>query len=342
MYYHHGDWLGTERATSDSTGAICQTIYSQPFGDAQQTSGSCSPSAHFFTGKERDTESGLDYFGARYYGSNMGRFMSPDPSGLLAQKPGDPQSWNLYAYARNNPLIYLDPTGLDCVYANDAGNGVESIDHNSNSGECGNSGGSWVPGYASENWAHFNNNTGMFQVGSINGSGSSATVDYTMFGAGDNTGFNATDTACSGCAGFASANADWLSGQLSRDGVPGLDGYIHFLTGREETVKPGIVKDLSAPLDISTDHWAGPGGMGPPGGQGDWAASVHDYSFNMHDITIQNTGHYFGLHVSPETAKALIQSNNTLIRNAGGVQGVKMGIFFGIVNAYQWYASSWK
>jgi RHS repeat-associated protein len=300
-------------------------------------------SRYHFTGKERDTESGNDYFGARYYASNMGRFMSPDPSGLLAQRPEDPQSWNLYAYARNNPLIYLDPTGLDCVYANDAGNGVESIDHNSNSGECGQNGGSWVPGYASENWAHFNNTTSLFQVGSINGSGSSATVDYTMFGAGDNTGFNANDTACSGCAGFASANANWLEGQLEKDGVPGLDPYIHFLTGREEELHGGLgMKLLSGPLNPNDDHWAGPGGMGPPGGQGDWAASVHDYSFFSHDITIQNTGHYFGLHVSPETAKALIQSNNTLIRNAGGVQGLKMGAFFGVVNAFQWYVGSWK
>jgi len=62
-------------------------------------------SRYHFTGKERDTESGNDYFGARYYASNTGRFMSPDPSGLLAQRPEDPQSWNLYAYARNNPLI---------------------------------------------------------------------------------------------------------------------------------------------------------------------------------------------------------------------------------------------
>src|ERR1035438_8370461 len=112
------------------------------------------PRKYSFRSKERDTESGNDYFGARYYGSSMGRFMSPDPGGLLFQKPQDPQSWNLYAYARNNPLSNLDPTGLDCVYANDAGNGVESIDHSSNSGECGSSGGKWVPGYADENWAH--------------------------------------------------------------------------------------------------------------------------------------------------------------------------------------------
>jgi RHS repeat-associated protein len=114
-----------------------------------------------FTGKERDTESGNDYFGARYYASTMGRFLSPDPSGLLAQHPENPQSWNLYVYALNNPLSNLDPNGLDCVYANDAGNGVESIDHDSNSGECGSNGGTWAPGYVDENWAHFNNNTNM-------------------------------------------------------------------------------------------------------------------------------------------------------------------------------------
>jgi RHS repeat-associated protein len=62
------------------------------------------------SGKERDTESGLDYFGARYYGSTMGRFMSPDP---LGGHPEDPQTLNKYVYVRNNPLSLTDPTGLD-------------------------------------------------------------------------------------------------------------------------------------------------------------------------------------------------------------------------------------
>ena len=63
-----------------------------------------------FTGKERDAETGLDYFGARYMASSQGRFTSPDKP-LLDQKPDDPQSWNLYGYARNNPLLFVDPTG---------------------------------------------------------------------------------------------------------------------------------------------------------------------------------------------------------------------------------------
>ena len=85
--------------------------------------------------------------------------------------------------------------------------------------------------------------------------------------------------------------------------------------------------------------------MGPPGGQGDWAASVHDYNFSTNGpstgqgITI---GMYFNPTLSPATSKALIQSNSNLIRNAGGIQSVKMGVFFGVVNAFQWYSSSWK
>jgi RHS repeat-associated protein len=299
------------------------------------------PTEQHFTGKERDTESGNDYFGARYYAQRHGAVhVSPDPSGLLAQNPANPQSWNLYAYVQNNPLINIDPNGLDCVYT--SGNS-SSVDHNSSSSECGGSEGTWLPGYVDENWVHYNAGTNMWQVASVDGAGKDGTVSYSMFGEGATT---RDDGFCvAGCAGadFSQANTNWLQKQLvGNSRLGGIDDYLQFLTGREETVQPGLVKDLSAPLDVSTDHWAGPGGMGPPGGKGDWAASVHDFNFNTNGITIQNTGHYFGLHVSPQTAKMLIQSNNQLIRNAGGVQGIKMGMFFGIVNAFQGYASSWK
>jgi len=62
------------------------------------------------TGQKRDNETGLDYFGARYFSAPLGRFTSPDKP-LLDQHVADPQSWNLYVYARNNPLLYIDPTG---------------------------------------------------------------------------------------------------------------------------------------------------------------------------------------------------------------------------------------
>jgi RHS repeat-associated protein len=73
------------------------------------------------TGKERDTESGNDYFSARYYSSAMGRFMSPDPIIQNDLRLLNPQRWNKYAYVINNPLILTDPTGKDAVYVNFSG-----------------------------------------------------------------------------------------------------------------------------------------------------------------------------------------------------------------------------
>ncbi len=78
-----------------------------------------------FTGKERDTESGLDYFGARHYTSSLSRFMTPDDGS--DQSPSDPESWNLYSYVRNHPTDWIDPTG-----------------------RCSYSGGKWVPDSVSD------------------------------------------------------------------------------------------------------------------------------------------------------------------------------------------------
>ena len=65
-----------------------------------------------FTGKERDTETGLDYFMARYFSSAQGRFTSPDPL-LASARLTDPQTWNRYAYVRNDPVNMIDPDGMD-------------------------------------------------------------------------------------------------------------------------------------------------------------------------------------------------------------------------------------
>jgi RHS repeat-associated protein len=112
----------------------------------------CAFWASRFTGKERDTESGNDYFGARYYGSSMGRFLSPDPQGNSYADFSNPQSWNMYAYVLNNPLKFTDPTGMYCYYgdtdfSSEQGqkdqNDATQWDYNSNSGECGKNGGQW-------------------------------------------------------------------------------------------------------------------------------------------------------------------------------------------------------
>lgn len=109
-YFAFTDWLGSKRAeyTPD---AKFSTFSSLPYGDGLSSSGNAvDATEHHYTGKERDAESGNDYFNARYYGSSMGRFLSPDPFGGHLEYP---QSLNKYAYVMNNPLRYTDPTGMD-------------------------------------------------------------------------------------------------------------------------------------------------------------------------------------------------------------------------------------
>jgi RHS repeat-associated protein len=119
LHFYLNDPLGTRRAQTDYAGVLEQTCSSLPFGDGLSCTNSTEyPTEHHFTGKERDTESGLDYFGARYYSSSIGRFMSPDWSVKVEPVPysklDNPQSLNLYSYVFNNPLSNVDPDGHAC------------------------------------------------------------------------------------------------------------------------------------------------------------------------------------------------------------------------------------
>jgi RHS repeat-associated protein len=109
-YFPHVDWLGTERVRTNAAGNIAETCISLPFGDGQSCTGSDSGPTHF-TGKQRDTETNLDYFDARFYSSTKGRFARPDES-FADQDTGDPQSWNMYTYVVNDPLLY--PIRAEC------------------------------------------------------------------------------------------------------------------------------------------------------------------------------------------------------------------------------------
>jgi RHS repeat-associated protein len=106
-YFTHLDHLGSTRLMTGVTGSIADSMDFLPFGE--QISGGTGTN-HKFTGKERDSESGLDNLGARYDSSQYGRFMTPDEP-FADQDPSDPQSWNLYSYVRNNPLSFTDPNG---------------------------------------------------------------------------------------------------------------------------------------------------------------------------------------------------------------------------------------
>ena len=117
LHFYLDDPLGTRRVQTDYAGVVEKTCQSLPFGDGE----TClpTPSEHLFTGKERDAESGNDYFGARYYASSMGRWLSPDWSAKIAPVPyaslSNPQSLNLYGYVLNNPLTGVDLDGHACV-----------------------------------------------------------------------------------------------------------------------------------------------------------------------------------------------------------------------------------
>jgi RHS repeat-associated protein len=103
----HTDHLGTVRLITDNAGTLVSRHDYYPFGEVMK--GLASFNTHQFTGHERDSESGIDYMLARYYGSALPRFLSPDP---LGGTESDPQSWNRYAYVRNNPIRLVDPTGM--------------------------------------------------------------------------------------------------------------------------------------------------------------------------------------------------------------------------------------
>jgi RHS repeat-associated protein len=117
------DPLGSTRVITDGSGNVVSRHDYYPFGEELATSnrtsalqyGATDYVAQRFTGKERDAESALDYFGARYYASTMGRFMSPDWAAKAEPVPysklDDPQPLNLYTYVRNNPLSGVDPDG---------------------------------------------------------------------------------------------------------------------------------------------------------------------------------------------------------------------------------------
>ena len=113
-FYYFADHLGTSRVIVQAgQTSPCYDADFYPFGGERIVTDTCD-SAYKFTGKERDSESGLDHFQFRNYGSSMGRWLSPDPINLTAKRLINPaNTLNKYVYGGNNPLVYVDPTGQD-------------------------------------------------------------------------------------------------------------------------------------------------------------------------------------------------------------------------------------
>ena len=125
-YFRTTDHLGSTRLTTDEVGDVVARRDFFPFGeridatlsgrgsvvDGTLVSFNSSPGMRQqFTGQQRDDETGLDYFWARYMSPPVARFASIDP-GMAGAKLAFPQTWNAYSYVRNNPLRYTDPTGM--------------------------------------------------------------------------------------------------------------------------------------------------------------------------------------------------------------------------------------
>ncbi len=119
-YYRHADWLGSSRLASTTSQTVYSDVSYAPYGEPyNQYPPNVSDLS--FTGQNQDTASGLYDFLYREQSSVQGRWISPDPAGLAAVNPANPQSWNRYAYVNNMPMSFVDPLGLyetvptDCV-----------------------------------------------------------------------------------------------------------------------------------------------------------------------------------------------------------------------------------
>ena len=139
-YFYLPDHLGSASIVTDPSGNVVEQSVFYPYGKDRASSGNYK-SEYRFTGKELDDETGLHYFGARYYDSQTGRFVSVDPMNVEyfnISKYGS-MPFSLYLYSNSNPIRFIDPTGLDFKdwakekyesgkeIANQAGNAVKGV-----------------------------------------------------------------------------------------------------------------------------------------------------------------------------------------------------------------------
>jgi len=197
------------------------------------------------TGKERDAESGNDYFGARYYASSMGRFMSPDPSQLYYSDQTNPQSFNLYSYAQNNPLINTDPSGEECVWDDGSYDAADDKDTGS-ADKCSGQGGTWIDPNLFENALLTNGKNANIQYGSWSGQANS-TIASSWLGASSTT---------------SAPNDSPITLNIPMN--------VWIWAAQQTTPNHG---------PWTYGNWAGPGGRGAPVNNADAGAMMHDYCY---------------------------------------------------------------
>jgi RHS repeat-associated protein len=342
LHFHLTDPLGTRRMQLSGNlanlGQPETDFQSLPFGDQLNTfSDQYAPASAddatplHFTGKERDTESGNDYFGARYYSSAMGRFMSPDPSQLYFADPTNPQSLNLYSYVQNNPLVNIDPDGLDCIFFGDTSGTISEIDHGNSAqdaSDCANApggGGQWVNGYTTESQMAYNSDTDSWNVASSDQNN----VYFTAITQADPTCSTNCQTSYSqysyGSAGdqlVAGSMSDFLQ-WLPANGVPNS--------------RPGAQYPLSSPENkVPGNNYCGRNGAGTPASGNDWACAVHDYNYFM----IGGPGKGYSFFSNPSnsvlTTPLLRQADANLATHVFGAEGlaIKSAVAAGAANTW--------
>jgi RHS repeat-associated protein len=105
--FYHNDHLGGINVITNAGGTRAQLVEYDPWGKVTRSEGDADP-RHRFTGQELDLESGLYYYGGRYYDQEISKFLSADP---IVQAPANPQNLNRYTYVINNPQTLVDPSG---------------------------------------------------------------------------------------------------------------------------------------------------------------------------------------------------------------------------------------
>jgi len=113
LHYYVSDRINSTRIVTDSTGTVVYSAAHEPYGGIQKTrvTTAFDPEPKF-SGQPRDAESGLDYFGARYYDRSLYRFLSADPLIGEGRNLAEPQSWNCYSYCQNDPIGRIEIQGL--------------------------------------------------------------------------------------------------------------------------------------------------------------------------------------------------------------------------------------
>jgi RHS repeat-associated protein len=273
LHFPLTDPLGTKRVQVSSAGVPELNCVSLPFGNNlgnTRTSNCFEPSngasaadatEHHFTGKERDTESGNDYFGARYYASSMGRFMSPDPSQLYFADPTNPQSLNLYSYVLNNPLVNVDPDGRECVWDDGSFDSADDKDTGTQ-GQCEGAGGHYVDPTAFAtlglgDWSKTPNSTLVGMMGQLQDT--------------------QTVTATAAASDLVTSSVDGL-----------VSDFIPTIGPHDLTNLPAI--STGDPYRLFSTRYCGPGGAGATTGFLDAACKAHDACYKAAGISAANNG----------------------------------------------------